>query len=99
MIKQAVDFILDLGPTIMLPIIMTLFGMILRQGFKKSFRAGITIGIGFVGVNLVINLLVSGLGPAAKAMVNSLGLKLDILDVGWPIGAAISFWVHPLPRS
>lgn len=35
MIKQAVDFILDLGPTIMLPIIMTLFGMILRQGFKN----------------------------------------------------------------
>ncbi|KAJ0073084.1 PTS galactitol transporter subunit IIC [Bacillus altitudinis] len=97
MIKQAVDFILDLGPTIMLPIIMTLFGMILRQGFKKSFRAGITIGIGFVGVNLVINLLVSGLGPAAKAMVNSLGLKLDILDVGWPIGAAISFGTPVAP--
>ncbi|MFB8734163.1 hypothetical protein ACEQPO_10060 [Bacillus sp. SL00103] len=35
MIKQVVDFILDLGPTIMLPIIMTLFGMILRQGFKN----------------------------------------------------------------
>ncbi|MFB8734164.1 hypothetical protein ACEQPO_10065 [Bacillus sp. SL00103] len=44
-----------------------------------------------------MNLLVSGLGPAAKAMVNSLGLKLDILDVGWPIGAAISLWYTRCP--
>ncbi|MGM7723891.1 PTS galactitol transporter subunit IIC [Metabacillus sp. Hm71] len=97
MIKQAVDFVLDLGPTIMLPIIMTIFGMLLKQGFKKSFTAGVTIGIGFVGVNLVIGLLTSALGPAAQAMVTSLGLNLDILDVGWPIGAAISFGTPVAP--
>lgn len=91
MIKQAVDFILDLGPSVMLPIIITLFGLILMQGFKKSFRAGLTIGIGFVGINLVIGLLTEALGPAAQAMVEAVGLQLDILDVGWPIGAAISF--------
>lgn len=91
MIKQAVDFILDLGPSIMLPIIMTIFGLILKQGFKKSFRAALTIGIGFVGVNLVITLLTNSLGPATEAMVKKLGLELGILDVGWPIGAAISF--------
>lgn len=91
MIKQAVDFVLDLGPSVMLPIIITLFGLILRQGFNKSFRAGLTIGIGFVGINLVIGLLTEALGPAAQSMVEAVGLKLDVLDVGWPIGAAISF--------
>ncbi|GAA4712214.1 PTS galactitol transporter subunit IIC [Brevibacillus fulvus] len=97
MIKQAVDYILDLGPSIMLPIIMTIFGMILRQGFKKSFRAGLTIGVGFVGINLVIELLTGALGPAAQSMVQNLGLQLDILDVGWPIGAAISFGTPVAP--
>lgn len=97
MIKQAVDFILDLGPSVMLPIIITIFGMVLGQGFKKSFRAGLTIGIGFVGINLVIGLLMDGLGPAAKSMVEAVGLELDVLDVGWPIGAAISFGTPVAP--
>ncbi|MER2106600.1 MAG: PTS transporter subunit IIC [Solibacillus sp.] len=96
-IKDSVQFVLDLGPSIMLPIIMLIFGLILKQGFSKSFRAALMIGIGFIGVNLVISLLTSALGPATQAMVESLGLKLDILDVGWPIGAAISFGTPVAP--
>ncbi|MBO1001993.1 PTS galactitol transporter subunit IIC [Pseudogracilibacillus auburnensis] len=91
MIKDVVDFILDLGPAVMLPIVMIIFGLLLKQGFNKSFRAGITIGIGFVGINLVIGLLMDALGPAATAMVERFNLNLSILDVGWPVGAAISF--------
>ena len=90
-IKSLVDFILGLGPATMLPIILTIFGLILGQGLAKSFRAGVTVGVGFVGVNLVIGLLTSSLGKAAEALVTSLGLNFDIIDVGWPIGAAITF--------
>lgn len=90
-IQSLVDFILGLGPTTMLPIILTIFGLILGQGLAKSFRAGVTVGVGFVGVNLVIGLLTSSLGKAAEALVTSLGLNFDIIDVGWPIGAAITF--------
>lgn len=97
MIKEVVDYILDLGPSIMLPIIMLIFGLLLKQGFSKSFRAGITIGIGFVGINLVIALLTEALGPAATAMVERFNLNLSILDVGWPVGAAISFGTSLAP--
>lgn len=97
MIQQVVDFILGLGASVMLPIIMTILGMLLRQGFKKSFRAGLTIGVGFVGIGLVVDLLSNSLGPAAKAMVEAWGLKFDVLDVGWPIGAAISFGTPVAP--
>jgi len=90
-IKEAVNWILGLGAATMLPIIMTIFGLVLGQGLKKSFRAGLTIGVGFVGLNLVIGLLTTSLGAAAQAMVKSLGINLNILDVGWPIGAAITF--------
>ncbi len=94
-IKSAVDFILGLGVSTMLPIIMTIFGLVLGQGFKKSFRAGITIGIGFVGLNLVIGLMWGAVEGASKALVESLGITLDIIDVGWPIGAAIT-WAAPI---
>lgn len=90
-IKSAVNYILDLGATAMLPIILTIFGLILGQTLSKSFRAGLTVGIGFTGLNLVIGLLSESVGKASQAMIERLGLHLDILDVGWPIGAAITF--------
>jgi PTS system galactitol-specific IIC component len=90
-ITSAVQWVLDLGAVAMLPIILTIFGLILGQGFVKSFRAGLTVGIGFVGINLVIGLLTGGVGAAGQRMVERLGVHLDILDVGWPIGAAITF--------
>lgn len=86
-----IRFILDLGAVVMLPIIIFVLGLILGQKPGKAFRAGITIGIGFIGINLVIGLLVNNLGPAAKAMVENMGVSLDIIDVGWPAAAAIAF--------
>ena len=94
-IQSAVQWVLNLGAATMLPIILTVFGLILGQGFAKSFRAGIMVGIGFTGVNLVIGLLCDSAGIAAQAMVARMGLQLDILDVGWPIGASIT-WATPV---
>lgn len=96
-VKTAVDFVLGLGPSVMLPIILTVFGLILGQGFTRSLRAGLTIGVGFVGINLVIGLFFDSLGPAARTLVENFDVQLDILDVGWPIGAAISFGTPVAP--
>lgn len=90
-IKGAVSYVLDLGAAAMLPLILTIFGLILGQSISKSFRAGLTVGIGFTGLNLVIGLLSDSIGAASQAMIERLGLSLDILDVGWPIAAAITF--------
>jgi len=95
MLLNVVQYILNLGPTVMLPLTITIIGMIFGQGFKKAFRSGITIGIGFVGINLVIGLLTTNLGGAAQQMVTRYGLHLNIIDVGWPAAAAIS-WASPI---
>ncbi|MGZ3423560.1 MAG: PTS galactitol transporter subunit IIC [Polyangiales bacterium] len=90
-LRSVVDFILGLGPAVMMPIFITLLGLIFRQGLAKSFRAGLTVGVGFVAIGLVVGLLVQVVGPKAMAFAQVLGLKLDVLDVGWPMGAAVSF--------
>ena len=90
-LTQGVQYILGLGAPVMMPLIITLLGLALKQGFAKSFRAGLTVGVGFIAVGLVVNLLVGVVGPKAMAFAEVLGLKLDILDVGWPMGAAVSF--------
>ncbi|MDO5662334.1 MAG: PTS transporter subunit IIC [Brachybacterium sp.] len=84
-------YLTDLGPSVVLPVLITAFGMILGLKFGKAFRAGIIIGIGFIGINLVIGLLGGQVGPAAEAMAQRLGVELNIVDVGWPSSAAIAF--------
>ena len=48
------NYIVDLGPQVMMPIIITIFGLILGAKFGKALRAGLTVGVGFIGLNLVI---------------------------------------------
>ncbi|VBB08944.1 phosphotransferase system sugar-specific permease component [Lucifera butyrica] len=95
MLLHVVQYILNLGPTVILPLTITIIGMIFGQGFKKAFKSGLTIGIGFVGINLVVGLLTSNLGAAAQQMVERFGFHLNVLDVGWPAAAAIS-WASPI---
>jgi len=85
------NFIQGLGPTVMMPIIICIFGIVLGTEKGKSLRAGLTVGVGFIGLNLVIAAMSSNLGPAVQQMVKRFGLSLSIIDVGWPAAAAISF--------
>lgn len=85
------QYLNDLGATVVLPIIITIFGLILGLKFSKAFRAGVTIGVGFIGINLVIGLLGGQVGPAAQAMAENFGVQLSVVDVGWPSSAAIAF--------
>jgi PTS system galactitol-specific IIC component len=86
-----INYIVDLGPSVMMPIIIFVMAMFFRIPFGRAIRAALTIGIGFIAINLVIGLLVETLSPATEAMVNNLGINLDVVDVGWPSAATISF--------
>ena len=85
------NFITSLGSTVMLPIIVLILGLILRMKIGKAIVSALTIGVGFVGLGLIINLLVGALDPATKILIEKFGLNLVALDVGWPVGSAIAF--------
>ncbi len=89
--EQVMQWFLDLGASVMLPIIFLIFGLILGVKFGRAFRSALTIGIGFIGLNLVIGLLTDNLGPAAEAMVKNYNLNLQTIDVGWPAASAIAY--------
>ncbi len=89
--QAIIQYFLDLGASVFLPIIIFVMGLIFGQKPGKAFKSGLLIGIGFVGINLVLNLLVSNLGPAAKQMIDNFGISLNIIDVGWPASAAIAY--------
>ena len=86
---------LGLGPTVILPVFIFIIGLIFRCGPAKSFHSGLTIGVGFVGINLVVALLCDNLGPAAQAMIKNFGIQLNAIDIGWP-GSASMAWASPI---
>ena len=88
---DVLQYILNLGPSIVLPMIIFILCMIFRMKIGKAVRASLTIGVGFIAINLVIGLMATTLGTATSAMVKNTGLNLPIVDVGWPVAAAISF--------
>lgn len=81
----------NLGAIVVLPILIFIFGLLLGTKPRKAFISGITVGIGFVGLNLIVDLLGNNLGPAAQEMVKRFGLQLTTIDVGWPAASAISY--------
>ncbi|MBE7556005.1 MAG: PTS sugar transporter subunit IIC [Anaerolineales bacterium] len=85
------DVISKLGASVILPIIIFVMGLILGAKPGKAFRSGVTIGIAFVGINLVIGLMWTSLSNVAQAMVTRTGVSLTTVDVGWPSAAAIAF--------
>jgi PTS system galactitol-specific IIC component len=90
-IKTIFDFLTGLGSPVMLPIIIFILGLILGQKVGKAIISGVTVGVGFIGLNLVIGLLFTALGPATERLVDVAGLQLNALDVGWGVAAAIAF--------
>ncbi len=92
---SVVRYVIGLGAAVFLPIVMALIGMLFGLKPGKAIRAGLTLGVAFTGINLVVGqLLVGQVAPAAQSMIDRLGLHLTAIDVGWPAASAIS-WAWP----
>ncbi len=85
------DYLTDLGAAVVLPVLITLFAVVLGQRPARALRSGLLIGIGFVGIGLVIGLLSTAVSPVAQALADRFDLDLSVVDVGWPSSAAIAF--------
>lgn len=94
---QYLNYFLNLGSSVVMPVIIIILGLILGQKLSKAFRAGMTIGIGFIGISLVTGLMGDCISPAAQAMVTRFGLNLKVIDVGWPVSSSIAFSTNIVP--
>lgn len=81
----------SLGASVVLPIIIFILGIVLGAKPGKAFRSGLTVGIAFIGIGLVIGLMWTSLSTVSQAIVTKTGVQLDAVDVGWPTAAAIAF--------
>lgn len=94
-ILQFIQFFVDLGASVMLPIVITIVALVVGEKFGKALKSGISVGIGFVGIGLIIDLMNVNLGAAADQMSTRWGLSLTVVDIGWP-GASPMVWSQEL---
>ena len=75
-----INYIIDMGASVMLPIIIALLSIIIGVKASKAIRAGLMIGVGFVGMGLIVDMMNANMGPAAQAMADRLGVSLSIVE-------------------
>ncbi|GHP14142.1 PTS galactitol transporter subunit IIC [Lentilactobacillus fungorum] len=90
-IVAELQWFMGLKTSVMLPILLFVFALILKLSPKKAFKAGLTIGIGFIGLDLVLGFLTQNLGLAVQSMMAHWGISLKTIDVGWPAASAIAY--------
>ena len=92
--KAVLDYILGLGAAVFLPCIMIILGLCMKMKPKKAIVAGLTLGIAFTGMSLVLDFMFAAISPAANAFVENTGIHLNAIDVGWAPMSAIA-WAWP----
>jgi PTS system galactitol-specific IIC component len=90
--------IASMGPMVMMPIIILILGLIFRVKINVLLKSALLVGIGFAGVNMVINWFVAQVADSVTNMVANWGIQTSIMDVGWPARAAAT-WAFPPCRN
>ena len=92
---EVVQYILGFGPTVMLPVVIFIMALCLGVKIGRAIRSSLTIGMGFVGIFVIFDLLGTSLGSATSDLVEHAGIHLPVIDLGWPPLAAIA-WASPI---
>ena len=90
-VSSIFSYISGLGSTVMIPIMITLVGLIVRLHPVKALKAGITVGIGLIGLDIVLGLIWTNIGPVANLFVELFNLNLTTIDTGWGAAAGLAF--------
>lgn len=81
----------DLGSTLFLPVIMIVVGKIFKMKWKDAISSGIMLAVAFSAVSLVIGFMSDAIGPAGKAMAETIGKEFSVVDGGWATLASVTW--------
>jgi PTS system galactitol-specific IIC component len=92
---NAIKAFLDIGPNVVLPVIMFVLGLIIGMKPAKALGAGLMLGVAFTGMFVLFDFAFPTLGGAGQAMIKRFpGLRFTAYDMGWTVASVIS-WAWP----
>ncbi|MDC7235732.1 MAG: PTS galactitol transporter subunit IIC [Spirochaetales bacterium] len=94
-LSSVIDSFFEFKAYIMLPVFIIVIGLIIRMKPGAVLKSALQLGTGFAGVFIVFGFFVDNIRPAVERIIAVRGLDFPVLDVGWPLLAAIT-WSSPL---
>ncbi len=93
-LKEAIEYVLGLGASIFVPIIMICIGILVGQKPSKAILSGLTLGVAFTAMNVILEFMFVSISPVTTAFTQNTSIELSTVDIGWSPMAAIS-WAWP----
>ena len=92
---NAINWYAALPSTVMIMIGIFLIGLVLaRLKPMNALKSSIYVAAGMIGLNTMVGMFAGAAVPALTTIINSTGMKLDIIDLG--IGSVQSYVTFPL---
>ena len=85
------SYIIQLGASVMMPILFTIIGLLIGMKFGKALKSGLFVGVGFVGLGIVTALLTSSFNTPLNQISDIYQLQLKVFDMGWPAAASVAY--------
>lgn len=79
------------GSAVFVPVIIFIICLILGVELKKAFFSGVNAGIGLTGFGWLINSYIPIIVPAVQKFVETTGINLPIVDIGWQATSVIAY--------
>jgi len=79
------------GSAIFVPVVIFIICLILGVDLKKSFFSGLNAGIGLTGFSWLINSYIPIIVPAVQSLVETTGINLPVVDIGWQATSVIAY--------
>jgi PTS system galactitol-specific IIC component len=79
------------GSAVFVPFIIMIIALFLRVAPKKAAMAGINAGIGLTGFGWLINSYIPIIVPAVNNFVQTTGIDLPVVDIGWQATSVIAY--------
>lgn len=79
------------GKELLMPVIIFVICMIFGASLKKSFASAVLIGVGLKGMAFITSAFGAILSPLVQQIVDSTGINLPALDIGWQAVAGVAY--------
>lgn len=85
------NFMSAFGASVFVPIVLFIIAKIMKVPNKKAFNSALNAGIGLTGFSLIINSFLPIITPVVNRMIETTGLQMDILDIGWQATSVVAY--------
>ena len=91
MLSSISHFFNAFGATVVVPIMIFIIALFLKVKLKTALMSALYAGVGLTGFSWIISEFTPVVTKIIHQMVNNVGIKLPVVDIGWQAGSLASF--------